>query len=127
MLCSTTFTCSLDRTFLLNGARRRGLSNLLRESTLQDLIAIFLPHILIIAVLFITASLVYYPTMTAFLYSMLPENWKTWLWFLAFLLMEIRSMAIILAVVSQALQIHVIAFDLVNWSLQQLECDVIER
>ena len=113
--------------FLLSGATSRRLNRLLRESTLQDLIAIFLPHILLIAVLFITASLVCYPTMTGFLYSVLPESWKTWPWFLAFLLMEIRSMTMVLAVLSQALQIHVVAFDLVNWSLQQLECKVLER
>ena len=48
------------------------------------------------------------------------------LWFTALLLEEIRSLVIALAVISQALQIHVIAFDLVNWSLQQLEHAIIE-
>ena len=82
---------------------------------------------LIIFTVLITASVVYDPTTTGFLYSVLPQSWKSWPWFLAFLMEEIRSLAISVAVSTQALQIHVIAFDLVNWNLQQVEHNLLKR
>ena len=100
---------------------------LLTESSLQDLIAIFLPHMAILAILLIIISLVYDPTMTIFLYSMLPQRWKTWPWFLACLLEEIRSMIIVLAIAVPAWQIHVVAFDLINQSLESAVYNTLKR
>ena len=100
---------------------------LLMESSLQDLIAIFMPYMGILAVILITLSLVYDPTMTIFLYSMMPEGWKTWPWFMVALMEEIRSMTIALAVAFPAFQIHVIAFDLVNQRLENAVSNSLER
>ena len=95
------------------------------DSSLQDLIAIFLPHMTILACVLVIVSLAYDPTMTVFLYSRLPEAWKTWPWFLICLLEEVRSMTIMAAILIPTFQIHVIAIDLVNTSLQSvLSCAV---
>ena len=93
---------------------------LLHESSWRDLILILLPYTGILSLLLITLSLIYDPTMTIFMYSSLPENWKTWRWFLVCLLLEVRSMANSVALAIPAIQIHVIAFDLVIESLQKI-------
>ena len=97
------------------------------ESSLQDLIATFLPHMAVLVVVLIALTLVYDPTLTVFLYSMLPESYKTWLWFLACLMEEVRSMTIVAAIAVPAFQIQVMAFDLVNKILENDVCNTLKR
>ena len=82
---------------------------------------------IILAVVVVTVSFVYDPTMTAFLFSMLPERYKTWPWFVVCLFDEVRSMIIMAAVAVPAFQTQVIAFELVNTSLQNVVFYTIKR
>ena len=95
--------------------------------SLQDLIAIYLPYMGTLAIVLIALSLAYDPTMTVFLYSMLPQRWKTWSWFLTCLLEEFRSLAIALSIAAPGWQIHVIALDLVNRSLEEVVENTLKR
>ena len=90
------------------------------NSSLEDLIAIYLPYMLILEGGLVLVSLFYDPTTTLFLYSKLPESYRTWPWLLACLLEEIRSMAIIIAILVPAEQIKVLAIGLVRMSLEEV-------
>ena len=97
------------------------------ESSLQDLIAIFLPQVTVITGALIILSTIYDPTMTVFLYSMLPQSYKTWPWFFACLFEELRLMTVMAAIAVPALQTQVIAFEFVNTRLQNVVCNTTKR
>ena len=95
--------------------------------SLQDLIALFLPHMAGTAGLLILVAFVYDPTMTLLLYSVLPESCKTWPWFLACLMEEARLITVIVAVGIPMLQVQVVAFDLANATLEAAVPNTLQR
>ena len=81
----------------------------------------------ILAVVLVTVSLIYDPTMTLFFYTLLPDSYKTRPWFQACLLEENIAMAVGSSTAILAWQVHVIAFDLVNTTLKSIVCDALQR
>ena len=51
----------------------------LLECSLQDLIAIWLPHMLLLAASMAVICMIYDPTMKLLLYAALPESYQSWL------------------------------------------------
>ena len=82
---------------------------------------------IILAVVLITVAFVYDPTLTVFPYSMLPQSYKKWPWFLVCLSEEVRSMIITAAISVPVFQIQVIAFEVVNTSLQNVIRNTLKR
>ena len=80
------------------GRKRKRLTQLVMQSSVQDSIAIFVPYIFIFGIAVITLSLSYHPTMALFLYWRLPESYKTGFW--ACLSEEFRMMTLSIAIPS---------------------------
>ena len=91
----------------------------MQEKSLQDLIAIFLPYMALLAVLVIGACYALDPTMKLLLYSALPARYQNCLTFAICLLEEIRILGIFAGTVTPVFQSQIIAFDLVS---DNLEC-----
>ena len=100
---------------------------LLMGHSLQDLIVIGLPYMMISTAPIITASFVYDPTMKLLIYSMVPESWKNWQWFCACFTAEIHFMAMFPAIATTAWQLQVISFELVNTNLETIVSAAMKR
>lgn len=97
------------------------------EHTLQDLIAKFLPYMSFLVMFAIIASYVYDPTMKFLIYAMMPESYKTWLWFLVCLTGELHHITMLIAIAIPPWQLQVISFELLNTSLQTLVSRTVKR
>ena len=91
--------------------------------SLQELIAISLPAVSLITITAIGACFIYDPEMKLLLYSALPENCKNWLSFLVCWVEEMRMLCMGVGIASPLLQLQVIAFDLLNVSLEAIGKD----
>ena len=78
---------------------------------MQDLIAIGLPYMGIMAILVICAALVYDPSMRLLLYTALPSRLQNWATFGLCLLEEIRFLVVFAAIGIPVLQLQVIIFN----------------
>ena len=94
------------------------------ERSLQELIAISLPVMGIATVLAVGACFLYDPDMKALLYSTLPEMYKNWFSFGVCWLEELRTLLMYVGIAGPLIQIQVIAFDLLNDSLEAIGKDV---
>ena len=91
------------------------------DHSAQDLIAIYVPHMIIFgAALLIGCCYIYDPTLRLLLYSALPERYQNWLTFTMCLAEEIRLLLICSGVVVPVLQLQVISFDKVNVELEAI-------
>ena len=99
-----------------NGTQKR-----VWERSLQDLIAIFLPYMDIATNASIGLCFFYDPTMNFLLYSGLPGGYKNWLTFCLCMMEEDRILMMWAAIVVPMWQLQVMAFDLVNNVLKQVE------
>ena len=86
----------------------------LREHSVQDLIAIYLPHITITTAAVIGGCYLYDPSMKILLYSALAEKYQNWLSYGICFVEEIRFLARLLGTVVTAWQIQLLAFELVT-------------
>ena len=97
-----------------------GPQRCLWERSPQDLMAIYLPHMLTLAIMLVGICAVYDPTMKMLLYNALPNSYQNWLTFWLCYMEEMRFLAMIVAVNAPAWQCQIIAFDLVNHDLEAI-------
>ena len=90
----------------------------LAKRSLHDLIAIYLPHMLIAAILAISACYVLDRTMKMLLFSALPVRYQNWFTMGVCLLEEVRFLGVFLATVMTVWQTKIVAFDLINNNLE---------
>ena len=90
------------------------------QFSLQDLIAIFMPYMVLLAVPVISSSFIYDPTLRLLLYAVLPESFKTWPWFGLCFIEEVHLLTMFVSIATPAWQLQVISFDLVNKSLETI-------
>ena len=90
------------------------------RSPLQDLIAIWLPYMVLLAVVMIGACYLYYPTMRLLLYSALPPSYQNWWIFTILWMEEMRLLILALGTVVPVWQLQIIAFNLIHSSLQAM-------
>ena len=102
-----------------DNAQKRGFRGLLGRS-LQDLIAILLPAMAVTTAFAIGACFIYDREMEFLLYSALPENCKNWLLFCVCWAEEMRMLFIAVGIAVPTMQLQVIAFDLLNVSLEAI-------
>ena len=96
---------------------RRWYARLL-EHSLQDLIAIYLPHMLLCGVALIGVCYAYDPTLRLLLYAALPGGYQCWQTFTICLVEEMRLVLMCVGVGVPVLQLQVISFDQVNADLE---------
>ena len=92
----------------------------LREYSVQDVAALWLPHMIALAVPAIMASYVYDPSMSFLLYNALPSHLQNWSTFGLCAAEEFRFILDILVIVAPVYQLHVISYDLVSDRLRRL-------
>ena len=90
---------------------------------MHDLIAISMPAVSVVTITPIGACFIYGPEMKLLLYSALPENCKDWLSFLVCWVEKMRMLCMGVGIASPLLQLQVIAFDLLNVSLEAIGKD----
>ena len=99
----------------------QGRSQRHRKSTLQDLIAIYLPHMALCALVVIAISFINDPTMKLLLYSALPLNCRNWLSFGLCFLEDMRLVIICAGMLLSTWQFQVIAFQTVSNVLEDIK------
>ena len=87
---------------------------------MQDLIAVSIPYMIYFSLPFVVASLIYDPSMRLLIHAALPECCKKRLTFWICFVEEIRFLLMYIAIAVPAWQLQVMAFDLVNSSLDVL-------
>ena len=92
----------------------------LLECSLQDLIGIYMPYMVLVSQAAVGACYIYDPTSKLLLYSALPERYQSWLIFLMCFVEEMRFITIFIGVAVQVLQLQVISFDLININLEAI-------
>ena len=97
------------------------------ERSLQDLIAIYVPYMVMAGVVTILACFTYDPTMKYLLYKALPETRKNWITFGVCLLEETRLLLIDSGLVITVFQVQVIAFDLVKGNAENMRKFIMNR
>ena len=113
LIFGTKYVCTESEP-ALKDSDEKGRTDGLMGRSLQDLIAIGMPYMLMMSVPIICASFVYDPTMRVLLYAMLPENWKTGPWFWACFAEELHFVVTFITITGPAWQLQVISFELVN-------------
>ena len=99
----------------------------LRQYSLQDLLAIFIPHMLVACVVLMLTVCMYDSTMKFLVYSILPESKKTWLWFVICSLEEVRFFMFWFVVSAPVFQIQLVSFENLKSALQTLICSMRTR
>ena len=98
------------------GTRRQSLF----ARPLEDLMAIYLPHVIIASFALILLTFVYDPSITFLLYSALPRRYQFWLTFCACLMEEFRFVLFIIGIIVPIWQLQVMAFEDINRKLKEL-------
>ena len=109
-----------------DGAKAKGILSRLGKYSFQDLIAIFLPYMILSAEVAITACFIYDPTTKQLLYSVLPEAYKTWWSFGICLVAEVRLCLFVAGLMISAWQMQVVAFEFISNSLEALTKSVMK-
>ena len=109
------------------GFRDENRKNKLWERSLQDLIAIYVPYMIMAGVVTILACFTYDPTMKYLLYNALPETRKNWITFWICMLEEIRVLLVDSGLVISVFQVQVIAFDLVKSDAEDMRKFIMKR
>lgn len=100
-----------------NDGNKQWFKRLLKCS-LQDLIVIYVPYMVVLAAVLILACYVYDPTLRLLLYSALPECHQTWLAFVICYMEEMRFMLMLFGIVTPVWQLQVLSLDLINKYLE---------
>ena len=90
------------------------------QYSLQDLIGIFMPYMVLLAVPIISSSFIYDPTLRVLLYAVLPESFKTWPWFGLCFIEEVHFLTMYASIATPGYQLQVISFELVNKSIEAI-------
>ena len=90
----------------------------LRQRSLQDLIAIWMPHMVLMAAVTVGACYLYDPTMKQLLYSALPESYKNWVSFGILWTEEVRLTLFATGLAIPVWQVQILAFDLATEKLR---------
>ena len=114
-------------TRVADGSVRQPWRKRLVECSLQDLIAIYMPPMVLCAEGFIGACYIYDPTLSLLLYSALPAKYQSWSTFMACFIEEIRLLLICAGVAVPGLQLQVISFDRVNTQLEAIMSSALDR
>ena len=99
----------------------------LLDRKLQDLIAMYLPNILVTIGLPVLACYVYMPGPKFLLYSVLPSSQQNWLTFTVFIVEEVRYLFQLLGLSCSVYQHQVIAYELITQELEQVVETVLKR
>ena len=99
-------------------SRRQLWYKRLLECSPQDLIALYLPYMVLCSIAFIGACYVYDPTLRLLLYSALPERHQNWLTFLICFVEEMRLVSIIAGIGVAVLEIQINTFEEVTNHLE---------
>ena len=91
-----------------------------RDRSRQDLIAIYLPYMVLPAAVPIGACYVYRPKLKFLLYSCLPDDYQNWLTFALCLVEEMWFLMVILGLITPAYQTQLISYELIAKKLQDL-------
>ena len=87
---------------------------------MQDLIAIYLPDMIITALLAILACIIYDPSMSLLLYSGLPEVYQNRFTFWICMVEETRFLMFMAGMDTPTWQSQVISFDFVSKNLEEI-------
>ena len=87
------------------------------QRPLQDLLAVWLPHMVLLAAVMMGACYLYDSTMKMLLYAVVPESHKNWISFGILWMQELWLLQFALGIIVPMWQFEVIAFGLVNNSL----------
>ena len=98
----------------------------LREYTLQDLIALGLPYMVLSCIPLIGVCFIIDPTMKVLLYSALPEGFKNDYSFWICFLEEMRFLLVCAGMCVPTWQLQVISFELVSTSLETVANNVLK-
>ena len=93
------------------------------QCSLQDLIGIYMPYMVLLAVQVISSSFIYDPTLRLLLYAVLPESLKTWPWFGLCFIEEVHFWTMLVSIGTPG-QLQVISFELINKSLETIIASV---
>ena len=93
--------------------------------SLQDIIALYAPHMVLAAVVSATAVMAYDPTLKILLYSALPHEWRTFTVFSFCLAEEVRNLVLMGMIAVPVLQIHVMTSDLLVQTLHEIAHSVL--
>ena len=121
LLTIVFFPCVGSKVSLSDGLPKtfRVQQQRLYERSLQDLIAIYLPLMVIIGESSILACFIYDPSMSLLLYSGLPATYQNSLTFWTCMVEEARYLTVFSGIAITALQLQVIAFDLVTKNVEE--------
>ena len=95
--------------------------------SLQDLMALYAPELILVGILAVIAAMVYDPTMKMLLYTALPDGMRTPIWFILCFAEELRNLMFEGAILVPVLQIHVLTFEVVDEALRSIAVSVRNR
>ena len=98
---------------------KQGLRRLM-ECSLQDLIAILIPYMIALAAVVVAACILYDPTMMMLLYSAVPQSYKNWFSCGICFVEETRLLLIFVGINVPTFQLQMIAFELLNCTLEEI-------
>ena len=88
--------------------------------SLQDLIALYAPELILGGIIAVIAAMMYNPTMKMLLYGALPDSKRTPMWFIICFGEEFRHLLSLATIMVPVLQIHVITFDILDDTLRKI-------
>ena len=97
----------------MTATRTQGWYIRLREYSLQDLIALSVPYMIILLVVAIGTCYISDPSMPVLLYSGLPKSYQSWLTFVVLFVQEMRLLLTLGSVFTPVIQLQVLSFDAV--------------
>ena len=97
------------------------------QRSLQDLVALYAPHMVIAGGLTGFLCFLYAPTLSAWLYSSVPAKYQGYTWFAVCLVVEAHWLSFVAIHSSSSFQIHVVFFDGIHRELQMVARSVISK
>ena len=88
--------------------------------SLQDIIALYAPHMVLAAAISAAAVIAYDPTLKILLISALPQDWRTSTVFYLCLAEEVRNLVLMGIISVPVLQLHVMTSDLLVEALDEI-------
>ena len=99
----------------------------LLQCSIQDLIAIYMPHVVLCGIIMVGACFLYDPTLRLLLYSAVPERHQNWLTFFVCFVEEMHMMLIFAGTAVPMWQLQVICFDQVTDHMEAIISSVMRR
>ena len=99
-------------------SRRQVWYKRLLEYSPQDLMAVYLPYMILCSLAFVGACYIYDPTLSMLLYSALPERYQNWLIFIICFAAEMHFVVIIAGMGVKVLELQINTFDEITTQLE---------